>query len=417
MNIELDTKKKNEIENALFKSKSKKDFKTKYPELYLITKKTLQFKNHPFFLKLSSLMDNEILEHIKKHNSLHDLRINDPKLYDFIRRNNKKLLYDVFPKKELPNNVEDIISLLKEYRSISEFSKKESTLYKKLLKKHKNLINVAFPSESKWSLEKSIKEASKYETRSEFKRKSGGCYTWIRENGFLNTVCINMKDGYVKRHNKQQYSYDEIKEICSRYKSRTSLKKENHWVFYLAEKNNWLDLLLPDLNKNRTKKDNIIKEKRINMTITKREILKNIASKLGAEFSSKELKDLAIKNGVNLGINNRTLYDFLSKSNYVSRNKKNNKFSLNQKTEEVTPITIDELKKITTMAKENALKNYCQKILIRAKDYALSGKNEFEYVVEIDPRFSLSDVVFEMRNYGFKVIPIEDNSSKIIISW
>ena len=47
----------------------------------------------------------------------------------------------------------------------------------------------------KWNLESCRIEALKYNTRKEFRDSNQGCYNAARKQGFLNEICINMKNG------------------------------------------------------------------------------------------------------------------------------------------------------------------------------------------------------------------------------
>lgn len=88
------------------------------------------------------------------------------------------------------------------YSSRGEFSRRSASSYQ-MLYRH-GLLDEACAHMTispvyvapKWTHEAVFREAAKYRTRAEFKRKCGGGYTYALTNGILVQACAHMRDGH-----------------------------------------------------------------------------------------------------------------------------------------------------------------------------------------------------------------------------
>ena len=87
----------------------------------------------------------------------------------------------------------------------------------------------------KWNLESCRIEALKYNTRKEFRDSNQGCYNAARKQGFLNEICINMKNG------KLIWDKDKVIEIAKDYNLRIEFQRNKLGAYKSALKNGWLD--------------------------------------------------------------------------------------------------------------------------------------------------------------------------------
>lgn len=80
-----------------------------------------------------------------------------------------------------------------------------------------------------------IEEAQKYKTRTEFARKSHGCYSACSKHGWLNEVCTHMGKSHYR-----QYNFDKCKEIALHCTSKAQMKRENPTAYNFAYKQGWI---------------------------------------------------------------------------------------------------------------------------------------------------------------------------------
>ena len=82
-----------------------------------------------------------------------------------------------------------------------------------------------------WTKEKCKEEASKYSSRSEFKKGNQSAYLTAWKNGWL--------DEWFKKQ--LVWTYEKCKEEASKYSSRSELKKGSFGAYNAAWKNKWLN--------------------------------------------------------------------------------------------------------------------------------------------------------------------------------
>lgn len=86
-----------------------------------------------------------------------------------------------------------------------------------------------------WTKEKCLEEGKKYRTRSEFAEKCSSAYNVARENGWLEDI------NFVKLKKPVRYwTYDRCKEEAAKYRIQYDFKKNCSAAFNVAYKNGWL---------------------------------------------------------------------------------------------------------------------------------------------------------------------------------
>ena len=95
------------------------------------------------------------------------------------------------------------------------------------------VINISY-----WTKNKCQEEASKYNTRSEFRKYSHSCYVTAHRNNWLNEICIHML-------NKYSMNIIWTKEKCQvealKYKTRSEFEREKVSAYNASLRNKWLD--------------------------------------------------------------------------------------------------------------------------------------------------------------------------------
>ena len=90
----------------------------------------------------------------------------------------------------------------------------------------------------KWTKEECVKEALKYTTRIEFKRKSSVAYSIACRNGWYKEICSHMIE---TRKPNNYWNYDHCKEEALKYTTRIEFKKKSSGAYKSAFKHGWLD--------------------------------------------------------------------------------------------------------------------------------------------------------------------------------
>lgn len=90
----------------------------------------------------------------------------------------------------------------------------------------------------KWSLNMCIEEGLKYNSRSDFKKYSAGCYVATVRNGWLEIVCKNMT---TRRKPNNYWNKDACLLEALKCNSRSEFAKLNGWGYQFALKNGFLD--------------------------------------------------------------------------------------------------------------------------------------------------------------------------------
>ena len=89
--------------------------------------------------------------------------------------------------------------------------------------------------EIKHTLESCKESASKYNTRSEWRKNDNSCYQTARNNGWYDECCANMN--YMRK----KHTLQSCKENAFKYKTKSEWKKNNASVYQTAYKNGWID--------------------------------------------------------------------------------------------------------------------------------------------------------------------------------
>ena len=96
-----------------------------------------------------------------------------------------------------------------------------------------------------WTKERCTEESLKYQTRTEFQRKSYGSYDSARKFGILEDICEHM-GSIVKKRGKRK-SFEECKEIVSKYKTNKEFITKEHATYQTIKRNGWGTELLKHL--------------------------------------------------------------------------------------------------------------------------------------------------------------------------
>lgn len=88
--------------------------------------------------------------------------------------------------------------------------------------------------EIKWTKELIMKEALKYNTRSEFRKKSPKGYDAAIRNNLLDVVCSHMK--YLNK----SWTKEKIQEVALKYNSRGDFQKYSPNEYSIAHKHKWI---------------------------------------------------------------------------------------------------------------------------------------------------------------------------------
>lgn len=138
------------------------------------------------------------LQEAKKYKFLKDFRNESPSAYSYLVRHKSTHLIEIAPTKRHRLPMWEIFCALKKSVSISDFEErfpKECTAFYKRKKFIDKSAYSHFPESKtakKWTKEKIIEEAKKYEYRSVFCKNSSGAYSAAINLGVLKEVCAHM---------------------------------------------------------------------------------------------------------------------------------------------------------------------------------------------------------------------------------
>jgi hypothetical protein len=93
---------------------------------------------------------------------------------------------------ESEESKEEIVKQASKYKSLVDLRRRDTQLYYKVV--NNNLTNSAFPRDSKWTKEKIEEEAEKYNNKSEFGRNSPGAYNRAVGLGILDELFPKIKN-------------------------------------------------------------------------------------------------------------------------------------------------------------------------------------------------------------------------------
>ena len=135
-----------------------------------------------------------------------------------------------------------VLKEAKKYNTRSEFHKNSSSAFlyaKKLGIREECYKHMETPSRiRKWTPEAVAKEARKYKSRSEFQRNSRGAYKAAKDLGIKNEVCRHMK---FKVRPNGTWTEDKIKIEAKKYKKKSHFKKGNGSAYQAAKRLGVLD--------------------------------------------------------------------------------------------------------------------------------------------------------------------------------
>lgn len=86
-----------------------------------------------------------------------------------------------------------------------------------------------------WTLRAAHEEAKKYRTKDDFRRGSGGAYSWAYKAERLDEICSHMD---VKR---QKWTMDSVSAEASRYLTRSEFFYGSNGAYKFAYRRGWLD--------------------------------------------------------------------------------------------------------------------------------------------------------------------------------
>lgn len=127
------------------------------------------------------------------------------------------------------------------YNTKKEFFQKSQGAYMFLYRN--GLLNDACPhmrsykKHGYWTKEKCFEEALKYESRSEFQKKSGGAYCFLQKHNLLDEAC----DYGLKKKPKNYWTKEKCFEEALKYESRSEFKKKSGGAYNFLNKNKLLD--------------------------------------------------------------------------------------------------------------------------------------------------------------------------------
>ena len=134
--------------------------------------------------------------------------------------------------------------------NFSDFIKRFSGAYASCVKNEwleiiREILPYKTSTSHKWTNDRLIIEAKKYETRMEFRRSSPSAYSAALKRGILQEVCSHMKRPcpIPKKQTRpnQKYSYNLLCCTALKYKTRSEFRKFDYKMYDAANKRNLLD--------------------------------------------------------------------------------------------------------------------------------------------------------------------------------
>lgn len=90
----------------------------------------------------------------------------------------------------------------------------------------------------KWTKESAIEFAKQFSSPYEVAKANDRAARILRKYGMMDELFPN-------RQRAHEYTFEEIKELASKYPTRTRFSKGDRNMYYVASKNGWLDILFP----------------------------------------------------------------------------------------------------------------------------------------------------------------------------
>jgi len=97
-----------------------------------------------------------------------------------------------------------------------------------------------------WTKERCREVASKFETRKEFEFNYRGAYIACRKNNWLDDVCFHMKNR--KQKPKGYWTKDRCEEESLKYESRSEFQKKSISAYQISLRKKWLDEICKHMN-------------------------------------------------------------------------------------------------------------------------------------------------------------------------
>ena len=180
------------------------------------------------------------------------------------RRNKDHLKNGIISKYIKQYNITPKLIQLTNYIDVNEAKKKEQYYIDKYKKENWFVLNkikggsIGSPI-IKWSKEKIQKKALEFEFRSDFQKEYPGAYQRALKNNILNEVCQHMRKKKKKKYIK--WTYEKCKNEASKYNTKTEFKHKSNYAYKISLKNNFLNEICLHMNKrNKWNFDNVIKE-------------------------------------------------------------------------------------------------------------------------------------------------------------
>jgi hypothetical protein len=191
-----------------------------------------------------------VMEITKNYTKLIDFRKNEPNAWN--ASVNSEWHYEVTSHLERIIKVrkydrEILEKIIKNYKTLSDFAKNESSAYSAILKNSwYDLIENLKRKECKWVSFDNIKEeAKKYKTKKEFNKKSMSAYNAAQRYGWLDDVTKHMEKKFI-------WTKDLLNDIAKKYDNYVDFRKENHNAYNAAVKYNWLNDVTKHMKKRNT---------------------------------------------------------------------------------------------------------------------------------------------------------------------
>ncbi len=118
-----------------------------------------------------------------------------------------------------------------------DFQKKYSGAYQWLIRNNKKLLEKVFPCMSRpnnfWNFNNCFKISKKFNKRSEWEKSSPSSYSSARKNGWLDKCCKHMK-------NKKKWTKKNCEIEAIKYKTRSNFLLNCPSAYSVSSKNKWL---------------------------------------------------------------------------------------------------------------------------------------------------------------------------------
>lgn len=141
----------------------------------------------------------------------------------------------------------------KKYKNRWSFQTANSVAYQKAIRMGW-IEKICIHMRKNWRTRKELtyeqckEEAQQYQTRTEFKRKSGGAYNKACKEKWLDEICAHMKQ------KKMKWTKRECAKIAARFTRRSYFYQENSSAFNAAKRNGWLDEICSHMRKYKSSK-------------------------------------------------------------------------------------------------------------------------------------------------------------------